>query len=134
MAEAFRRFMPEVTNVRARTMTHSPPDQIKAGVVEGDIAISKDGLLYTNELVPAFADTKIAALFVTGSLIAPNATIAEPDIDWSPLLKIMGNLVAKNLCLGGSASEIDGDVTVEGMLMGYIIMARCVFAARPASS
>ena len=119
MAEAFRRFIPEVTNVAARTMTHTRLDQFKAGVVEGDVTISKEGLIYTNELVPDFADARLGALIITGSLLAPKATIAEPDIDWSPLLKIKGNVVAKNLCLGGSASEIDGDVTIEGVLMGY---------------
>jgi hypothetical protein len=119
MAEAFQRFMPDVRNVAARTMTHTRLDQFKAGVVEGDVAISKEGLIYTNELVPVFADAPLGALIITGSLLAPKATIAEPDIDWSPLLKIKGNVAAKNLCLGGSASEIDGDVTIEGVLMGY---------------
>jgi hypothetical protein len=119
MAEAFSRFMPEVTDIASRAMLYSQIDQFKAGVVEGDLVVSKGGLVYTNELVPAFERARLGALFVTGSLIAPNATIAEPDIDWSPLLKIKGNVVAQNLCLGGSASEIDGDVTVTGVLMGY---------------
>jgi hypothetical protein len=70
-------------------------------------------------MVPAFADAPLGALFITGSLLAPAATIAEPDIDWSPLLKVKGNVVAKNLCLGDSASEIDGDVTIEDTLFGY---------------
>ena len=34
-------------------------------------------------------------------------------------MKIKGNVVAKNLSLGGSFSEIDGDVTVTGALIGY---------------
>src|SRR6266700_3423924 len=118
MTDAFQRFMPGVRDIAARTMIPTL-DKSKAGVVEGDLTVTKDGLLYTNELVPAFADARLGALFVTGSLLAPNATIAEPDTDWSPLLKIKGNVVAKNLCLGGSASEIDGDVTIEGVLMGY---------------
>jgi hypothetical protein len=119
MAEAFSRFMPDVTDIASRAMLYSQIDQFKAGVVEGDLVVAKGGLVYTNELVPAFERARLGALFVTGSLIAPNATIAEPDIDWSPLLKIKGNVVAQNLCLGGSASEIDGDVTVTGVLMGY---------------
>jgi len=119
MAEAFRRFMPDVTDISSRTMTYSQIDRFKAGVVEGDLIVGQDGLVYTNELVPAFESARVGALFVTGSLLAPHATLAEPDIDWSPMLKIKGNVVAKNLCLGGSASEIDGDVTVEGVLMGY---------------
>jgi hypothetical protein len=119
MAEAFKRFMPEVTDIASRTMLFSQIEKFRAGVVEGDLTITKDGLIYTNELVPAFNDAGIGALFITGSLTAPDATIAEPDIDWSPLLKIKGNVVARNICLGGSASEIDGDVTVTGVLMGY---------------
>jgi hypothetical protein len=118
MAEAFQRFMPEVQNIGARTMIPTL-DKFQAGVVEGDVAISEQGLVYTTEMVPAFADASLGALFITGSVLAPKATIAEVDADWSPLLKIKGNVVAKNLCLGGSASEIDGDVTVEGLLMGY---------------
>src|SRR5215475_2902241 len=118
LAEAFKRFMPDVIDIDSRTMIYSQADQFKAGVVEGDLTITGDGLAMTNELVPAFNNARMAALFITGSLLAPNATIAEPDIDWSPMLKIKGSVVAKNLCLGGSASEIDGDVTVEGVLMG----------------
>ena len=119
MAEAFSRFMPEVTDIASRTMTYSQAHKYKAGIVEGDLTVDKAGLVYTNEMVPAFADAPLGALFVTGSLLAPGATIAEPDIDWSPLLKVKGNVVAKNLCLGGSASEIDGDVTIEDTLFGY---------------
>jgi hypothetical protein len=119
MAEAFKRFMPDVSDIASRTMTFSGLDQFKAGVVEGDLVIDREGQVLTSEMVPAFHDAPLGALFITGSLRAPNATIAEPDIDWSPLLKIKGNVVAKNLCLGGSASEIDGDVTVTGALVGY---------------
>lgn len=118
MTEAFQRFMPGVRDINARTAIPTL-DKFKAGVVEGDLTVTKEGLIYTSELAPAFADARLGALFVTGSLLAPNATIAEPDSDWSPLLKIKGNVVAKNLCLGGSVSEIDGDVTVSGVLMGY---------------
>ena len=119
MAEAFARFMPDVADVASRTMTFSQMAKFKAGVVEGDVIVGKAGLVYTNEMVPAFADAPLGALFITGSLLAPNATIAEPDIDWSPLLKVKGNVTAKSLCLGGSASEIDGDVTIENTLFGY---------------
>jgi hypothetical protein len=119
MAEAFKRFLPDVTDIATRTMTYSGLDKLKAGVVEGDLVIEREGQVLTSEMVPAFADAPLGALFITGSLRAPNATIAEPDIDWSPLLKIKGNVVAKNLCLGGSASEIDGDVTLTGALVGY---------------
>jgi hypothetical protein len=119
MAEAFKRFLPGVTDIATRTMTYSGLDQFKAGVVEGDLVIEREGQVLTSEMVPAFEDAPLGALIITGSLRAPNATIAEPDIDWSPLLKIKGNVVARNLCLGGSASEIDGDVTVTGALVGY---------------
>jgi hypothetical protein len=119
MAEAFKRFLPGVKDIAARTMTHTRLDQYKAGVVEGDLVIQREGLVLTSEMVPAFQDAPLGAIFITGSLRAPKATIAEPDIDWSPLLKIKGNVIAKNLCLGGSASEIDGDVTVTGALVGY---------------
>jgi hypothetical protein len=119
MAEAFQRFMPEVIDIANRTMTHSRADSFKAGVIEGDLRIDREGLVLTSELVPAFKGATLGAIFVTGSLLAPDATLAEPDIDWSPLLKVKGNVIAKNLCLAGSASEIDGDVTVAGVLMGY---------------
>jgi hypothetical protein len=119
MTDAFQRFMPDVVDIAWRTMTYSRLDQFKAGVVEGDLILTKTGLVYTHEMVPAFADSTLGALFILGSLIAPKATLAEPDIDWSPMLKVRGNLTAKNLCLGGSASEIDGDVTIEDVLMGY---------------
>ena len=119
LAEAFQRFMPDVTDVASRTMAYSGLDQFKAGIIEGDVAIDKEGLVLTSELVAAFNDAPLGAIFVTGSLLAPHATLTEPDIDWSPLLKVKGNVVAKNLCLAGSASEIDGDVTVSGVLMGY---------------
>ena len=118
MAEAFSR-MPDVGDIASRTMTYSGLDKFKAGVVEGDLVIDREGLVLTSEMVPAFDNAPLGALFITGSLRAPNATIAEPDIDWSPLLKVKGDVVAKNLCLGGSASEIDGDVTVTGALMGH---------------
>lgn len=119
MPEAFKRFLPDVSDIASRTMTYSGLEKFKAGVVEGDLVIEREGLVLTSEMVPAFEDAPLGALFITGSLLATNATIAEPDIDWSPLLKIRGNVVAKNLCLGGSASEIDGDVTVTGALVGY---------------
>src|SRR6185312_595648 len=119
MAEAFQRFLPGVSDIAARTMTFSRLDQFKAGVVEGDLVIDREGLVLTGEMVPAFDNIPLGALFITGSLRAQNATIAEPDIDWSPLLKVQGNVVAKNLCLGGSFSEIDGDVTVTGALVGH---------------
>jgi len=119
MLDAFRRFMPEVGSVADRTMTYAQLDQFKAGVVEGDLDVPGSGLLLTSELVPAFKDARLGAIFFTGSVNAPNATLAEPDIDWSPLIKVKGNVVAKNLCLGGSASEIDGDLTVSGVLLGY---------------
>jgi hypothetical protein len=119
MEEAFRRFMPGVTDIAGRTMLYSNIEGVKAGIVEGDFETSAEGLVLTKELVPAFKNAPLGALFVTGSLLAPKATLTEPDIDWSPLLKIMGSVAAKNLCLGGSASEIDGDLTVEGVLLGY---------------
>jgi hypothetical protein len=120
MTEAFQRFMPGVRNIAARTgLSDAQLGGSRAGVIDGDLTVTMEGLVYTNQMVPAFADAQLGALFVLGSLIAPMATLAEPDIDWSPLLKVKGNLVAKNLCLGGSASEIDGDVKIEGVLMGY---------------
>jgi hypothetical protein len=119
MAEAFQPFMPAATDVASRTMAYSGLDQFKAGIIEGDVAIDREGLVLTSELVATFKDAPLGAIFVTGSLLAPNATLAEPDIDWSPLLKVKGNVVAKNLCLAGSASEIDGDVTITSVLMGY---------------
>lgn len=87
-AAAFKRFLPGVKDIAARTMTRSRLDQYKAGVVEGDLVVEREGLVLTSEMVPAFQDAPLGALFITGSLRAPNATIAEPDIDWSPLLKI----------------------------------------------
>ena len=100
-------------NLAARTMTHARPDQFKAGVGEGDVAIAKGGAGHTNELVPTLT-ARLSTL-----LLAPKATIAEPDIDWSQLLCVNGNVVAKNLRLGGSVSEIEGHIAVKGVMMGY---------------
>jgi Leucine-rich repeat (LRR) protein len=119
MAEAFARFMPEVTNVANRTMTYRSNEEFRAGIVEGDVVINTQGTIETSALVEAFRDARLGVLFIIGSLIAPEATLVEPDIDWSPMLKVKGDVFAKNLCLGGSASEIDGDVTVTGALTGY---------------
>ena len=105
MAEAFKRFLPSVTDIAARTMTYSGLDKLKARVAEGDLVIERESQVLTSEMVPAFAEAPLGALFITGSLRAPNATITEPDIDWSPLLKIKGNVVARNLCLGGRPGD-----------------------------
>ena len=119
MEEAFRRFLPDEKHIAARTMIYSEIDEFKAGVVEGDLAITAEGLILTSKLVPAFENVNLGALFITGSLLAPNATVSEPDMDRSPLLKVKGDVVAKNLCLAGSFSEIDGDVTIAGILHGF---------------
>jgi hypothetical protein len=119
MGEAFARFMPEVSDFASRTMTYRSTAEYRAGVVEGDVVINTEGAIETSAVVEAFKGARLGALFITGSLIAPEATLVEPDIDWSPMLKVNGDLVAKNLCLGGSASEVDGDVTVSGALTGY---------------
>jgi hypothetical protein len=119
MREAFSRFMPGVTDIASLTMTYKRLDEFKAGIVEGDLVVATDGMIQTDQLVPAFKDAPLGALFITGSLLAPKASIIEPDIDWSPLLKVKGDVVARNLCLGGSVSEIDGDVTVAEALTGY---------------
>ena len=47
-------------------------------MVEGDLIVEREGLVLASEMVPAFQDTPLGALFITGSLRAPNATIAEP--------------------------------------------------------
>jgi hypothetical protein len=114
MEEAFRRFMPEVSEIAGRMVSL---DRF-AGIVEGDFATSAEGLLVTTDLVPAFKNAPLDALFFTGSLLAPKATLTEPDDNWSPMLKIKGSVTAKNLCLGGSLSEIDGDLEIEGVLFG----------------
>src|SRR5580704_9555995 len=100
-------------------MTYRSNEEFRAGIVEGDVVINTQGTIETSALVEAFRDARLGVLFITGSLIAPEATLVEPDIDWSPMLKVKGDVFAKNLCLGGSASEIDGDITVSGALTGY---------------
>jgi Leucine-rich repeat (LRR) protein len=119
LADAFARFMPEITNFASRTMTYRSTAEFRAGIVEGDVVINTQGAIETSAMVEAFKDARLGALFITGSLIAPEVTLVEPDIDWSPMLKVKGDVFAKNLCLGGSASEIDGNVTVSGALTGY---------------
>ena len=51
LAEAFQRFMPDVTDVASRTMAYSGLDQFKAGIIEGDVAIDKEGLVLTQKVV-----------------------------------------------------------------------------------
>jgi len=62
MAEAFQRFMPEVIDIANRTMTHSRADSFKAGVIEGDLRIDREGLVLTSELVPAFKGATLGAI------------------------------------------------------------------------
>jgi hypothetical protein len=64
MTDAFRRFMPEVTRVADRTMTYSRLDRFKAGIVEGDLHVPSDRLILMAEMVPAFKDAPLGALFV----------------------------------------------------------------------
>ena len=64
MAEAFSRFMPDVSDIASRTMAFSGLDKFKAGVVEGDLVIDREGLVLTSEMVPAFNDAMVAKGYV----------------------------------------------------------------------
>jgi hypothetical protein len=93
-------------------------------LAEGDLAIDAKGLVQTERLVPDLIDTMqdkdlLVGIIVTGNLVAPKATLLEPDIDWSPRIKVFGNLVARSLCLGGSLVEIGGDLIVESTIFGH---------------
>jgi len=46
-----------------------------------------------------------AARFILDLLKALKLTLAEPDIDWSSMLKVKGDVSTKNLRLGASASD-----------------------------
>ena len=78
MAEAFSRFMPDVSDIASRTMAFSGLDKFKAGVVEGDLVIDREGLVLTSEMVPAFNDAPLGALFITGSLRARRRPSPSP--------------------------------------------------------
>lgn len=93
-------------------------------LTEGDLTLGTEGLLQTERLVPELIDTMgakdhLVGIVVTGNLIAPKATLLEPDIDWSPRIKVFGNLEAKNLCLGGSIVDIGGDLIANGTVFGF---------------
>ena len=62
---------------------------------------------------------RLVGIIVTGDLVAPKATLLEPDIDWSPRIKVLRNMHARNMCLGGSLVEIGGDLIVEGTIFGH---------------
>ena len=93
-------------------------------LAEGDLVVEAEGLVQTERLVPELIDTKgenheLVGIIVTGNLLAPKATLLEPDIDWSPRIKVLGDLVARNLCLGGSLVEIGGNLTVESTIFAH---------------
>jgi hypothetical protein len=77
MKEAFSRFMPEVADIASRTMTYSQAAKYKAGIVEGDLTVDKAGLVYTNEMVPTFADAPLGALFITDATAALDLAQSE---------------------------------------------------------
>jgi hypothetical protein len=56
---------------------------------------------------------------VTGNIDAPATVLMEPDIDRSPRLKVLGNVRVRSLILGGSDSEIAGDLVVADTLYGF---------------
>ena len=93
-------------------------------LAEGDLILGAEGLLQTERLVPDLIDAmgandQLVGIVVTGNLIAPKATLLEPDIDWSPRIKVFGNLTAENLCLGGGVVEVGGDLTVGSTIFGF---------------
>src|ERR1700754_2320415 len=66
-------------------------------LAEGDLILDAEGLLQTERLVPELIGTMgpkdhLVGIVVTGNLIASKATLLEPDIDWSPRIKVLGNL------------------------------------------
>jgi hypothetical protein len=100
------------------------PDRAKVLVIEGDLAIDRGGLLQTDHIAPDVTaalgqDETLIAIVITGNLTAPDAVLIERDIDWSPRFRVGGNMQVKSLCLGGSASRVEGDLIVSDTLFGY---------------
>jgi len=93
-------------------------------LAEGDLVVETAGLVQTERLVPKLIDAmgendRLVGIIVTGNLVAPKATLLEPDIDWSPRIKVLGDLIASSLCLGGSLVEVGGNLTVESTIFGH---------------
>ncbi len=121
---AMASFFPEATDVSRFFRIYSRPDQAKAIVVEGDLAIAGKGLVRTDEMFPDLTSgldkgAILAAVIVTGNIDAPATVLMEPDIDRSPGLKVLGNVRVRSLILGGSDSKIAGDLVVADTLYGF---------------
>src|ERR1700730_12829953 len=120
---AMASFFPEATDVSRFFRIHSKPDQAKAIVVEGDLAIPGKALVRTDEMFPDLTSgldkgAILAAIIVTGNVDAPATVLMEPYIDRSPRLKVLGNVRVRSLILGGSDSKIAGDLVVTDTLFG----------------
>src|SRR6266851_5627623 len=125
---AMASFFPEATDVSRFFRIYSRPDQAKAIVVEGDLAIAGKGLVRTDEMFPDLTSgldkgAILAAVIVTGNIDAPATVLMEPDIDRSPGLKVLGNVRVRSLILGGSDSKIAGDLRVGGKTRAKVVFA-----------
>jgi hypothetical protein len=124
-ATAIARFFPSKTDFRDCFVTFAGHNESpKVLLVEGDLSIDTTGLVQTERLCPQVIDgmgkaDRLVGVVVTGNLIAPKATLLEPDIDWSPRIKVLGGLHVHSLCLGGSVFEVAGDLTAEGTIFGF---------------
>ena len=121
---AMASFFPEATDVSRFFRIYSKPERAKAIVVEGDLAIARKGLVRTDEMFPDLTsglnnEAILAAVIVIGDIDAPATIFMEPDIDRSPRLKVLGDVRVRSLILGGSDSEIAGDLVVADTLYGF---------------
>lgn len=98
-------------------------DTMRAIFVDGDFIFDGEGAFEMEELFNDLADQQpegmlICAIVVTGNLHAPNAMLMDRDNDFAPSLIVGGNVIARNLYLGGGATKIVGDLTLQSTLFG----------------
>jgi hypothetical protein len=125
---AIARFFPAAGDLYDAFSFVGDADSAVVLMAEGDLVIDAEGLVQTERLVPDLVDPmgeegRLAGIVVTGNLVAPKAVLLEPDIDWSPRIKVFGSLEARSLCLGGSIVEIGGDLRFRGRFSAFTTMA-----------
>ena len=122
--DAYARFQPELSREDAKRLLFLSDEPAVALVIEGDARSDSKGVVGTvdflREVTPSVPETTVPdAIFVTGDIVAPDAILQEHDSDWSPRLKVLGNVRVRTLFLYGSNSEIDGDLIAETVFGFY---------------
>jgi hypothetical protein len=120
---ALERYFPDAATVMA-IPGGVDPDNARVLLVEGDLVIDRAGLIQTTDIMPEVTaalgeDELLVAIAITGNFTAPDLVLLEPDIDWSPRFRIAGDMQVRSLCLGGSASVVEGNLTVSDTLFGH---------------